>query len=86
MTLLLTYSTETPLPELPLPLDCYLGFTLTRGDARWRLFGIGGKGYAGVQILGAYLPEEFHLGRAVLHKLQALHRLHCRLMGVDVWR
>lgn len=85
MTLLLTHSTETLLPETPLPLHRYLTFTLTQGDARWRLFAIGGAVNPGVQLLQTFLPEEKHLGVAVLQKLLVLYRLECNLLGASPW-
>lgn len=87
MTLLLTHSTETPLPELQRPLTEYAWFELQHRDARWVLYGrLGNSGYAGKELVASYLPETGrHLGQAVLHKLDVLHLSACMLLGVYPW-
>lgn len=87
MTLLLTHSTETPLPELPRPLTDYARFSLVRRDARWCIFGRLAATMACADLVASYFPEtEAHIARAAYLKLDALHLLACTLMGVSPWK
>jgi len=85
VTLLLTHSTETPLPELPRPITDYAFFVLRRRDARLVIYGRGLGGWD--NLVASYLPEsEEHLAVATYEKLERLHLLTCVLTGEWPWR
>lgn len=87
MTLLLTHSTETQLPELPRPITDYAWFYLERRDARWCISGRVGTPSSRIDLVASYFPEtETHIARAVYLKLDDLHLLACTLMGVTPWK